>query len=308
MGNEFSRHHPGFRRRSQREKLLLLVTAGLAFSLMVIGLIVVGSKSSSSAPSTTTTTSQAAAGVPPAVNMVTLYTVEREVEAGSRMADVKIKELYWPRNRVPDDAVRDVAEIQGMFAKTKLSQGMPLQRGAFSKDMVRLSLPLTPGFRAVSIEVDETSSLEGHALPGTRVDVSLTYMVEKKLTTKVIVQNARVLSFGGDVTTLNERQGSGSVDRRVPTAGRTITLEVAPTDALQIQTARQLGRLGLMMRTTEDTETLATDEFDSDKIGGPNKHGKDSKGCRKGQVKISGQEYIIDCDGNMSEVLRGKEP
>lgn len=308
MGNGFGRSHKSLGpkilgRGTEREKLLLIASAGLALSLLVITILVLNFKTSASA---TQDRGQTEDNSPANVGTVTLITPERVVKAGTPLKDVKFKEVFWPRNQVPDESVRDAGELSGHFAKVDLEPGMPVQRANITTEPMSVSLPLSPGMRAVSIEVDATAGLEGHALPGTRVDVVLTYHEEGNLTSKVIVQNARVLSYGGDITPINRRS---PVEKAVPVVGRTMTLEVSTEDALKIHTARQMGRISLIMRSADDISAVPVTDMPQTRVEGqdPTRTQK-SNGCTRGKMKMGGKEYIIDCDGRIQEVMNTRDP
>ncbi|RIL09937.1 MAG: hypothetical protein DCC75_05460 [Proteobacteria bacterium] len=88
---------------------------------------------------------------------------------------------------------------------------------------------------------------------------------------------------------------------------KTITLEVATEDALKIQTARQMGRLSLIMRSSDDQKAIETTEVDQNKVGGmegkqSNKLSNQSQ-CTRGKMRMGGKEYIIECDGNIREII-----
>lgn len=311
MSQKFGKQYPvlGTRtiisRSSEREKLVFIAAAGLLFSLLVILFAVFSFRSDADANQGASNPSP----VPASVGTVTLLTPDRFVRSNDALSEVVFKEIYWPRNQVPEGAIRDVAELRGLFARVDLQPGSPVLRAQLTREPVgRISLPLTPGNRAVSINVDETAGIEGHALPGTRVDVVLTYYEQGQLTTKVIVQNARVLSFGGDTSTARERASLPGAAVRVTKS--TVTLDVAPKDALAIRTAQQLGKLALIMRAPEDDKAPLVDQFGQDDLN--NSRGKTQtqaqKSCTRGKMRIDGKEYVVECDGSISQVLNSNEP
>lgn len=293
MGTEFAKHRGSVKRKNERDRLLFVAAAGLAFSLLVIMLVVLNYQSDASAGNPITTSSV----IPPSVGTTSLYVLERPVKAGQKLGDVALKEAFWPRNNVPEGAIMDKAEVKELYAKYDLPANVPLTRDQFTNQPGQSTLPVTPGNRAVTIEVDNTSGLEGLALPGTRVDVVLTYSKDGELTSKVIVQNARVLASGGDTKTVSERP---TFERTVSTAARSTTLDVSTSDALKISTARQLGRLSLMMRANEDTAVSPSTEMNQNDIG-QSKEVKEKRTaitCVKGHYKIGGKEWQLNCDGS----------
>lgn len=305
MSTKFGRYYPALGgKTNERERLLFIAAAGLAFSLLVVLFVVFsfGSKSESEKVAATNTNS-----IPAAIGTVSLLTPDRMVRAGTRLSEVQFKEVYWPRNQVPDGAVRDINEMKELFARVDLQPGVPVQRSQLARESIQTTLPVSPGNRAVSFEVDATAGIEGHALPGTRVDVVLTFYENGNLVSKVIVQNARVLSYGGDFTPIDKRAISVGAPR---STSRTITLDVSPKDALSLTTAKQLGRLSLIMRSSEDDKGLEKTEWDAAKFndGVKGQERNRSGSCTKGTVRMGGKEYIVACDGSISELMNPDEP
>jgi len=136
--------------------------------------------------------------------------------------------------------------------RTEVEVFDPLKQKQEQQEVNHYSLPVTEGFRAVSFEVDAASSIEGHALPGSRVDVFLTYIdTDKDLKSKLLIQNAKVLSYGGSTQTL-----ASMTLEHVRTPQKSITIEVETSDALAIVTATKMGKLNLALRSPEDTTIL----------------------------------------------------
>ena len=296
MGNQFGRNYPALTRvgrADERERLFFFAAAGLAAFLFFTVIFVLNFKQPLQAREDIVP--QAA---PPSIGTVTLLAPEKSIRAGTKLSEVRFKEMYWPRNQVPKDAIRDLAEIQNFYARADIQEGMPLQRHHLTKEPVGISLPLTPGNRAVAIEVDATEGIEGWALPGTRVDIVLTFLDEGNLTSKILVQNARVLSYGGDATP-NDAMPSRGRRGLVRETKKTITLEVAPSDALSIATARELGRLSLMMRAPGDFKAPNELEVEGRDLRSGAKN--DSKAaCNRGSMRMDGREYLVGCDGTVS--------
>lgn len=200
--------------------------------------------------------------------------------------------------------MRDRAELQAMFAKTDLAAHTTILRRHLTKESHNPSLIVKPGYRAVSIPVDAVTSIENFAEAGSRVDLVLTHRKNGQLLSEVIAQNARVLSLGGETR--------NSAVRGVPRAvgsmtSRTITLEVLPSDALEVRTAIKMGTLSLLLRNPYDDRPLDKKEFRESELGRP------SKGPRKrikkcGVVKMAGEDYIAGCDGNLTKIMNSLDP
>jgi pilus assembly protein CpaB len=301
MVSKFGKTSAGFSNKGEREKFLFIAAAGTALAVVVIFILVAGFKSGGQSPVPVAQPMASALNQQP--DSIAYISPETEVPVGTQLSQVKFKTLYGPRNSIPQDVFTDVSQVIGLYARGRLIAGMPVTRkDVTDSDQVPFNtMPLTPGNRAVSIEVDDTSGLEGHALPGTHVDVVLTFNQSGNLVSNIIVQNARVLSYGGDSTAAAATVGQ----RRSARVARTMTLDVSTQDALKIQTARQMGRLSLIMRAAEDDAAAETTNFTASDLAQANRGPKQpvaAAPCNKGRIKIGGKEYVVACDGTMKAV------
>ena len=150
-------------------------------------------------------------------------------------------------------------------------------------------LPLTPGHRAVSISMPNDNSLDKNIKPGSRVDVTLTYKDQNgQLITKVITENARVMSAGGAPNTdpsNNTAKGQSS----------SITFGLPPAEALKIQTARELGEINVIRRPLEDSVPVASKN-------GIDNYKNQHTGTKTGKVKIGDRNFILHEDGRMTGI------
>ena len=129
-----------------------------------------------------------------------------------------------------------------------------------------LTSVLEPGYRAVTIEVDQATTAASLIYPGDRVDVIMVYTpgaggvpVEVSgaigPTAQTIARDLRVIAVGNTVESLG-RYGTTSVAQAglaiapaTPPEGDTFTLEVRPRDAERIALAAISGRLTLAIRS-----------------------------------------------------------
>ncbi len=295
MGSNFSRNPGSLARKGEKERLLLIAAAGLAASLVIIMVVVLNYKREAIASQASAAANQPIVPVP--MGTVTLFVPDREVAAGTKLAEVSFKEVYWPRNQVPTNAVLDLAEIKNQFAKVNLPSGLPVQRQSLTAVAGRAGLPVTAGNRAVTIEVERAQSIEGYTTPGSVVDVVLTYHEEGNLTSKVIVEGARVLSLGGDANQAEKRRPG------VPVTQTTITLDVSTQDALKIQTARQMGRLSLMLRNDIDHKAVDTTVITAEDFNAKEKKAEPKASvCTRGTMRTGSVTYVVNCDGTMVQL------
>ncbi len=115
-------------------------------------------------------------------------------------------------------------------------------------------LPITipPGFRAVSVEVDEVVGVAGFVLPGTLVDVLATVMPgtnRSETTTRMILQRIPVLT--ADQSYQTDPAGD-------PVLVTVVTLLVKPYEAEALTLASTEGRIQLALRNTLDVDSVST--------------------------------------------------
>lgn len=198
---------------------------------------------------------------------VILLTPASEVPEGSKLSGFTMKEIPWRRNEVPEGAVRRGDDISSMYAKVTLRPNEPVLRANLSPTPLLGGLVdlLPPGHRAVTIEVDSTSGVEGWARPGVHVDVLVTYrdQEDSKTKTQIAIEDAVVLSYNGETKVT----GRSETVSRITKTG-TVTLAVPVIAALKLQNAVAMGRVSLMLRSTGDlksvgTQIVSTDDFKS---------------------------------------------
>jgi pilus assembly protein CpaB len=106
------------------------------------------------------------------------------------------------------------------------------------------------GRRAVTVPVDEISSLSGMLQPNDRIDLIVTLDTDDQSVSFPLLQQVRVIATG------TRLQRSGDEDTEA--AGySTITLDASPQEARRIIAARDAGRLTAMLRNPGDRRPLA---------------------------------------------------
>lgn len=112
------------------------------------------------------------------------------------------------------------------------------------------STRLQSGQRAVTVPVDEISSLSGMVVPGDLIDIVVSVRDGKRNYTFTLLQRVRVLATGS----------KANVDAR-DTDGRpgftTITLDTAPDDAKRVIAAREIGHVTALLRAPGDVAAVS---------------------------------------------------
>jgi len=171
----------------------------------------------------------------------------------------------------PDVVEETMASVYGAVLRHPLVVGEPIWRSDIVKpgDRDFLQVVLAPGSRAIAIPVATGGASTGLLSPGDRVDVILTQNFKndtaldlkntpltRRSVSETVVENLRVLAIDAPdakATGVGANPANGNF-------GRTVTLEVTPDQAEQINVATELGKLSLTLRsiTSPTTTTLAS--------------------------------------------------
>ncbi len=159
--------------------------------------------------------------------------------------DASVGEQFIRQSQQPDAAT----QLQGAIARRAFAAGEPVTEGALVLPEGRgfLAAMLTPGYRAVAIEIETVTSAGGFIQPNDHVDVLSTVEVEvegqsESARTNVILADVRVLSIGDNVTP----QTSGDAPARAD--ANFALLELSPQDARILAAADAQGSISLALR------------------------------------------------------------
>ncbi len=165
------------------------------------------------------------------------------------------KKLY--KNYLPRDAVRVSAltQIIGNAPKVDIKKGDPILTSYFKAGVAGgltssfLSSAILPGERAITVRVDQESSVAGLIRPGDYVDILGTFDkpgTAPVRTTLTILQAVPVLAIGSQVGV-----GASNRERAQKNYG-SITLSVSLEEAELIEFARRKTKLIFVLRNAED--------------------------------------------------------
>jgi pilus assembly protein CpaB len=124
------------------------------------------------------------------------------------------------------------------------------------------SARLTQGRRAVTVPVDEISSLSGMVEPGDLIDIVVSINKDKRNFTFTLLQSVSVLATG---TKASQEQEDPEGRSRTFT---TITLDTTPEDAKRVIAAREVGRVTALLRAPNDTSSVSRERSDAQALLG----------------------------------------
>lgn len=172
-----------------------------------------------------------------------------DLQVGSRIEDGDIKFAHFASANLPAGVFHHKEKVLGRGVVVPISRGEFILTNKLAGENAGSGLPalIPPGMRAVSVRVNDTTSVAGFVQPGTRVDVLLTGnpagSSEQQTTT--ILENVAVIATGQKM----ERNAAGEAH-----AAAVITLLVSPDDAQKLTLASNEGHIQLALRSLLDTK------------------------------------------------------
>jgi pilus assembly protein CpaB len=202
---------------------------------------------------------EAVAAAGPQVQMTEVLVAARDLDIGTVVGPDDIKWQKWPTDAVAggyltkDSAPQGLETMIGAVARTTMFSGEPvsdvkLVRAESSNFM---AATLSPGMRAVSVEISEQTSAGGFIKPNDRVDVILTANAGnsddglKRAVTRTLLQGIRVLAVG---QTFRDSAGTTETTGETQQVAKTATLEVSPAEAEILQQGTEMGTVSLALR------------------------------------------------------------
>jgi pilus assembly protein CpaB len=168
---------------------------------------------------------------------------------GTKLDRAQLRVARYPKESVPAGAFSDIDSVAGQTTKIFLTAREPVTETKLSSRGGGLSMLVHPGLRATSLEVNQVSGVSGFVLPGDRVDVLCT--VDERggignAITRTILQNAEVLASG---------QKTKQEDNK-PITVQAVTILVDPQGAERLALGLHEGKVHLVLRNPEDSDTL----------------------------------------------------
>lgn len=185
-----------------------------------------------------------------------------DVEVGVALDPSLFRRERRPKQSIIPEYVVDFEQISGMYSRGMLVMGQPLHRDYLTtlQPVNKLTASIPPGHRAVAINVDAISSVEGWAQAGARVDVLWTNNTTGEKTILPVAQNAKVLSANRETESStnsdpgSKEQAKTDLEKTVP---NTVTLLMTTKDSLKTRLASLHGKLSLVLRGTTDSGKAA---------------------------------------------------
>jgi len=181
-----------------------------------------------------------------------------EVEIGAKLVPEMLRLVTWPAGNVPPGAFADLGSLDGRVVKTSVTRGEPILEGKLAPVGTKggLSAVVADGKRAMTVRVNDVIGVAGFALPGNYVDIMVNTQNEgsrrgdqDQAVSKIVLERILVLAIAQEANR----------DETKPKVVNAVTLEVTPEQAENLDLARSVGTLSLVLRNQVDPRPVATD-------------------------------------------------
>jgi pilus assembly protein CpaB len=172
-----------------------------------------------------------------------------DLQLGAELRAEDLRVIQWPAGAVPAGAFAKPEELVGRGLIQPVAANELFLPGKLASKEAGAGLPpvIAPGFRALSVRVNDVIGVAGYVLPGTRVDVVATVNPTQQatdITSKVILTNVLVLASGTKI----ERDAKDNK----PVSVNVVTMLVNPDEAERLTLASTEGKIQLALRNPMD--------------------------------------------------------
>src|SRR6185503_1875335 len=178
----------------------------------------------------------------------------RPLPVGVAIAHDMIRVTGWPADAPVAGGFEKREAVLWRGVTVALVENEPIIESKLAaKGMGAGLAPAVPaGMRGIAVRVNDVISVAGYTLPGSHVDVIVTFRPGTEMISKVVLSNVLVLSTGPSTDTNQAREGKPATNPPL------VTLALTPADAERLTLATSQGQVTLALRNPMDTEQVVT--------------------------------------------------
>ena len=214
----------------------------------------------------------AAPAAPPVQPATRILVAQGTLAEGQFVRAENLRWQAWPADGIAAsyelEGKTRVEDLIGSVVRAAINDGEPITDGRIVRpgDRGFMAAVLTPGYRAVTVQVTVSSGIAGFVFPGDRVDLLLTMALQadrkdepQRHASETLLTDLRVLAVD---------QRADDQNKEV-VVEKTATLEVTPKQAETIAVASELGNMTLSLRSLghgegSDPAPAASQTWDND--------------------------------------------
>jgi len=172
-----------------------------------------------------------------------------DLQVGTKIDDKDVRFVHFSSADLPAGVFHLKTKVVGRGVVLPISRGEFILTSKLAGENAGSGLPalIPPGMRAVSVRVNDTTSVSGFVQPGTRVDILLTGNPQgsNEPQTNTVLENVAVIATGQKL----ERNAAGEAQ-----SASVVTLLLSPDDAERLTLASSQGHIQLALRNPLDTK------------------------------------------------------
>ncbi len=169
---------------------------------------------------------------------------------GTKLDSDNLSVRSFPATSVPSDSLTpsEYVNLVGKVLQFALQPGdMVLPAHVTNLKPDSFSSKLSSGRRAITMPVDSINSVAGLLQPGDLIDLYVSFEYQRRRITAPLMQGVQVLATG--LSTIDDNYNLYSDNHG---SYNTVTLDVAPEDAVKLVAARQSGTITSVLRNQAD--------------------------------------------------------
>lgn len=170
----------------------------------------------------------------------------KDLDIGTKLSESNLLLADWPKANVPKGAFDRIESVAGRVTVTKMLAGKPVVAAELAGEGsgVGLVAQIRPGYRAMSIRVDEVIGVGGFILPSTFVDIiAVEGTGNEQRSANTILERIPVLAVAQETF----------VEEGKAKLVKTVTMEVTPRQAEKLAAQINEGPIHLVLRNPGDT-------------------------------------------------------
>jgi pilus assembly protein CpaB len=174
------------------------------------------------------------------VPLTKLVIAAKDLDVGTRLSENNLTLAHWPKANAPKGAFAKIEEVIGRVTVTKMTAGNPLVAAELAAEGsgVGLVAQIRPGYRAMSIRVDEVIGVGGFILPSTYVDIIAVKKQGDQMRGETILERIQVLAVAQETF----------VEEGKAKLVRTVTMELSQRQAEKLAAQTNEGPIHLVLR------------------------------------------------------------
>jgi pilus assembly protein CpaB len=179
-----------------------------------------------------------------------------DIDAGSKLDVNNIRLEEWPKNKVPEAAIRRVDDAKGKFAVPRFFKGEPIVATRISETANGVAELIPEGYRAIPVKMEEDTVMKAIS-PGDRVDVSVFLKKDNNEIFKTgvfpIIRNVQIFAVNSNTERTIDAKGGEA-------AFRTVSLLVKEKQVGELELAKRVGSIQLSLRRRNESDDAIGEE------------------------------------------------